>query len=136
MLLVPEPAQLAVRVLELQEHLQEVAVARTLRPVALALPVVAKAVDGDGPKPAAERAGPLMLEFGDPADDDGEDVLNQVVGVAQSGRVPAEPAADQRRVQLNQALPVRLPGVVAQSIEQADGRFGHAVPPCRLPAEA
>src|SRR5215470_321614 len=61
-LLVPQAARLAARVLELLEQVEEIAVAGADGPMALTLPVVAQAVDGDALEPAAEGAGPLVLE--------------------------------------------------------------------------
>jgi hypothetical protein len=83
-------------------------------------------MDQDEPQPAAEGPRPpVVLEQGQLPDEHGQHVLDEVVRVGGLQVGAAEPALQQRRVDIDQALPrggLRLP---AQPIQQADRGFGH-----------
>src|SRR5262249_29788459 len=128
-LLVPQTAQPAVRVFELFQLVEEITRAGGLRPVATTTPEVAPAVDGDGPQPGTKGAGAAgVIEARQLADEHGEHVLGEVVGVGVGQEVAAQPAADEWGVKTDQPVPggVIRPGT--QALQQADRSVRHGTP--------
>ncbi len=78
-----------------------------------------EAVGGHVAQPAAERAGPSPLKPGQFADEDGHDVLGDILGLVTEAGVAKQPAADERPVQVVETPPRRLVGPSAQPLQQA-----------------
>jgi hypothetical protein len=81
-----------------------------------------QAVGSDGAEPAAKRPGPLALEARQLPDQDGQDFLNEVLGLLAQGGIAQQPAVDQRSIEIVEPLPVGGRGPQAQTFKQADRR--------------
>jgi hypothetical protein len=115
---VPERARLAGRVLELVEAVKEVAVAAGPGPVLPGADERLYPVDGEGPQPGAERARPVVvLEERQLAEDDDQDVLGQVLGVAVAQPAAGDPADDPGPVDGDEPPPHPVVGGGAESVQ-------------------
>src|SRR5262249_30644030 len=96
MLAVPELAQSARGILELGEHLGEIAVSRGLRARLPRAPERLHPMHENRAEPASKSARPfIVLEAGQLAHDHGEDVLYEVFAVGGLEAIAPEPAAQQ-----------------------------------------
>src|SRR5262245_11371232 len=113
-------------VFELGEVATEVGSSDRRRSNAVGPPEVAGTVDSYGSQPGTEGAGALVvLEVGKSTNDDREDVLNEVLAVLRPDADPGQPAADARRVHIDEPAP-GAPGGIAGAGEQAGRGGGHA----------
>jgi hypothetical protein len=105
MLTVPLPAQCAGGIFQLIEGGLHVG-ARRRTPCP---PEGTQVVDGDAAQPVPKGTGPAIVDEGRQlANDDGEYLLHQVVDIIVLAYLPANPGANQRRVQFDEALPAHL----------------------------
>src|SRR5262245_56530987 len=130
MLLVPQPAQTTIGVLQLCRRPLQVAISCGSGTGLARSPEVTQAIGKNGAKPAAKGTGaPIVLKLWQFADDDCQHVLHQVVGIGRLQMMATQPVAQERRVQLHQPCPRPLVGLLAKSLQQADRCLGHGQPP-------
>src|SRR5262249_40268107 len=83
-------------------------------------------VDGHRPQPAAEALAGVVAELGQLADQDREDVLDQVIDILLLADQAASVVTEEGGVKLDKATPGLLIVRMAQALEQAGGRRVHA----------
>src|SRR5262249_46642812 len=127
-LAVPRLGERVGAVFKLSEVSAEVRPADRGRADSVGPPKVAGAVDRNRSQPGPEGAGALVvLEVWKSANDDREDILDEVFAVLRLNADADEPTADERGVQIDEPAPGPRVGIAGAG-EQAGRGCGHGVP--------
>ena len=86
---------------------------------------VAPGVEQDGAQPAAKASLRVVVELGQLAEQDDEDILDQVLSVGILQAEPAHPVKQKRSVELDEALPGNDIVGLPQLGKQTGGRVFH-----------